>query len=160
MNVLTHLSDGGEARMVDVASKPFTTRCAVAQGAIRMRPETLTCVLEGDIKKGDVRSVATLTGIMGAKRVSDLIPLCHQISLSSVDVRVEADPSLPGFQIRAEARTFGQTGVEMEALTAVSLACLAIYDMAKALDREMVIESIALIQKSGGTSGDFYRTQL
>ena len=159
MTNLSHLDESGAARMVDIADKPVTVRRAIAQGAIRMSRQTLTRAIEGDVKKGDVRSVARLAGVMAAKRTADLIPLCHQINLTSVDLRIDADHDLPGFQVWAEARTRGQTGVEMEALTAVSVACLAIYDMIKAVDREMVIEGVRLIHKSGGASGDFGRTK-
>ena len=122
-----------------------------------MRPETLAAALAGDAKKGDVRAVAEIAGTMAAKRTSDLIPLCHTLALSAVDVSVTPDQTIPGFVVAAQARTTGQTGVEMEALTAVSVACLTIYDMLKALDRAMSIEGIRLLDKSGGASGDFRR---
>jgi cyclic pyranopterin phosphate synthase len=143
--------------MVDVSDKPATAREARACGRVRMKPETLARALAGDAKKGDVRAVAEIAGVMAAKRTAELIPLCHPIPLSKISVTVEADEAQNAFVVTAQTKTMGQTGVEMEALTAVSIACLTIYDMLKAADREMVIEGIALLQKSGGASGDFVR---
>lgn len=154
---LTHLDETGRARMVDVSGKPETTRTARARGRVRMKPETLARALAGDAKKGDVRAVAEIAGVMAAKRTADLIPLCHPVALSKITVDVEADETQSALVVTALAKTSGQTGVEMEALTAVSIACLAIYDMLKAADREMVIEGVALLEKSGGASGDFVR---
>ena len=154
---LTHLDEAGRARMVDVSDKPATTREARAYGRVRMKPETLARALAGDAKKGDVRAVAEIAGVMAAKRTAELIPLCHPIPLSKISVTVEADEAQNALVVTAQTKTMGQTGVEMEALTAVSIACLTIYDMLKAADREMVIEGIALLQKSGGASGDFVR---
>jgi cyclic pyranopterin phosphate synthase len=155
---LTHLDAQGRARMVDIGGKPATTREAVAQACVVMAPETLRAALLGDNTKGDVRSVAEIAGVMAGKRTSELIPLCHSIALSSLIVDVNPDDTLPGFRISARARTIGQTGVEMEALTAASVAALTIYDMLKARDRGMHIEGIRLLEKSGGASGD-YRAQ-
>jgi cyclic pyranopterin phosphate synthase len=154
---LTHLDEAGRARMVDVSEKPATTRAALACGRVRMKPETLARALAGDAKKGDVRAVAEIAGVMAAKRTAELIPLCHPIPLSKISVTIDTDPERSGLRVTAQAKTTGPTGVEMEALTAVSVACLAIYDMLKAADREMVIEGIALLEKSGGASGDFVR---
>ena len=154
---LTHLDSTGHARMVDVGEKPVTAREAVAQGRVRMSPETLKKALQGDSKKGSVRAAAEFAGIMAAKRTSELIPLCHQIALSSIKVEISADEAASALVVTARARTSGQTGVEMEALTAVSVACLTIYDMLKASDRAMVIEGIALLEKRGGASGDYVR---
>jgi len=154
---LTHLDEAGRARMVDVSGKPETAREARACGRVRMRPETLVRALAGDAKKGDVRAVAEIAGVMAAKRTSELIPLCHPIALTKIAVEVRADETQSALVVTAQVKTSGQTGVEMEALTAVSVACLTIYDMLKALDREMVIEGIALLEKSGGASGDFTR---
>ena len=152
---LTHIGAEGEARMVDVSAKPETARVAVAEGAVRMDRATLAAILAGDAKKGDVIGAARIAGIMGAKRTSELIPLCHPIQLSKVVVDIAPDETLPGLRIRAEARCVGPTGVEMEALTAVSVACLTVYDMAKAIDRGMTIEGIRLLEKRGGKSGDW-----
>ncbi|HSI39232.1 MAG TPA: cyclic pyranopterin monophosphate synthase MoaC [Xanthobacteraceae bacterium] len=152
---LTHLDAAGAANMVDVGDKPDTTRTALAEGLVAMRPETLALIVSGNAKKGDVISVARLAGIMAAKRTHELIPLCHALLLSKVAVEVEPDPALPGLVVRASVRTVGPTGVEMEALTAVSVACLTIYDMAKAVDRGMRIEAIRLVEKAGGRSGDW-----
>jgi cyclic pyranopterin phosphate synthase len=143
--------------MVDVSDKPATAREARACGRVRMKPETLARALAGDAKKGDVRAVAEIAGVMAAKRTAELIPLCHPIPLSKISVTVEADEAQNALVVTAQTKTMGQTGVEMEALTAVSVACLTIYDMLKAADREMVIEGIALLQKSGGAGGDFVR---
>ena len=154
---LTHLDSQGQARMVDVGDKPVTAREAVAEGRVRMNPETFAKALAGDSKKGSVRAAAEFAGIMAAKRTSDLIPLCHPIALTSVKVDIVPDQDKLALTVTARARTSGQTGVEMEALTAVSVACLTIYDMLKASDRGMVIEGITLVAKSGGASGDYRR---
>ncbi|WP_395647987.1 cyclic pyranopterin monophosphate synthase MoaC [Terricaulis sp.] len=154
---LTHLDDAGRARMVDVADKPVTAREAMASGRVRMAPETFARVLEAGSPKGDVRAVAEIAGVMAGKRTADLIPLCHPLPLSSLKVEVATDTASHAFVVTARAKTVGQTGVEMEALTAVSVACLAIYDMLKAIDRNMVIDNIALMTKSGGASGDYKR---
>src|SRR6202167_422795 len=150
---LSHLGARGAARMVDVSSKPTTEREALAEGRVIMRRSTLDIVRKGNAKKGDVLSVARIAGIMAAKRTHELIPLCHPIALTHVSVDIAPDPALPGLEVRAEAKTRGATGVEMEALTAVSIACLTIYDMAKAIDRGMRIEGVRLIEKRGGASG-------
>ena len=157
MSKLTHFDETGRAAMVDVSGKAITTRKAVATGQVKMAHETLALVQKGGNKKGDVFSVAELAGIMGAKKTSDLIPLCHPLPLSKVNVRIEIDSSLPGLTVSAETKTSGQTGVEMEALTAVSTACLTIYDMLKAADKHMVIGEIMLTEKQGGKSGDWRR---
>ncbi len=141
--------------MVDVSAKPETVRSATASGRVRMEAATLAAV--GDASKGDVIAVAELAGIMAAKQTGTLIPLCHPIGLDSIAVRIEADAALPGLIVTAEARCMGRTGVEMEAMTAVSVACLTIYDMLKAIDRGMVIEAVELVAKSGGKSGDWRR---
>ena len=151
----THFDEDGRARMVDVSAKPETVRSASATGRVRMAAATLAAV--GDASKGDVIAVAELAGIMAAKKTGDLIPLCHPIGLDSVTVRIVADPQLPGLSVTAEARTTGRTGVEMEALTAVSVACLTVYDMLKSIDRGMTIEAVELTAKSGGKSGDWTR---
>ncbi|MFG1479039.1 cyclic pyranopterin monophosphate synthase MoaC [Xanthobacter sp. V4C-4] len=153
MASLTHLDDQGAARMVDVSSKAVTAREAVAEGRIAMAPATLQMVLSGNARKGDVLGVARIAGIMASKRAHELIPLCHPLMLSKVEVEIDAAPDLPGLVVTARVKTSGQTGVEMEALTAVSVACLTLYDMAKAVDRGMRIEGIRLIEKSGGRSG-------
>lgn len=150
---LTHLDASGAANMVDVADKAITDRVAVAEGEVRMEGATLDLIVSGNAKKGDVIGTARLAGIMAAKRTHELIPLCHALLLSKVAVEIEPDPALPGLRVRATVRTSGQTGVEMEALTAVSVACLTVYDMAKAVDRGMRIEGIRLLEKSGGRSG-------
>ncbi|KRD48985.1 MULTISPECIES: cyclic pyranopterin monophosphate synthase MoaC [Sinorhizobium/Ensifer group] len=154
---LTHLGGSGEANMVDVGEKAETVRIAVAEGHVRMKAETLTLILEGDAKKGDVIGTARLAGIMAAKQTANLIPLCHPLMLTKVAVDITPDPTLPGLRVEALAKLTGRTGVEMEALTAVSVACLTIYDMAKAADREMEIGGIRVVSKSGGRSGDFRR---
>ena len=154
-NCLTHLDENGRARMVDVSDKPMTIRKALAEGRVRMSAQTLKKALAGDSKKGSVRAAAEFAGIMAAKRTAELIPLCHQIALSSVTVEINADEAAGALMVTACAKTTGQTGVEMEALTAVAVACLTIYDMLKALDRAMVIDSITLLEKSGGASGDY-----
>jgi cyclic pyranopterin monophosphate synthase len=150
---LSHLGSRGEARMVDVSEKPSTERVAIAEGRVVMLAKTLDTVLEGDAKKGDVLGAARIAGILAAKRTHELIPLCHPLPLTKVDVEIAADRDLPGLKVRATAKVTGQTGVEMEALTAVSVACLTIYDMAKAIDRGMHIEAIRLVEKRGGKSG-------
>jgi cyclic pyranopterin phosphate synthase len=155
MAKLTHLSARGEARMVDVSAKAATARVAVAQGRVVMSAKTLDLVLSGDAKKGDVLGAARIAGIMAAKRTHELIPLCHPLALSKVAVDIAPDHTLPGFVVQATAKLTGQTGVEMEALTAVSVACLTIYDMVKAADRAMRIEGIHLLEKRGGKSGTY-----
>ena len=152
---LTHLGADGEARMVDVSGKAATDRVAIAEGRVRMGASTLAAILAGDAKKGDVIGAARIAGIMAAKKTADLIPLCHGLSLTKVSVDIAPDEALPGLEVRAEARCVGPTGVEMEALTAVSVACLTIYDMAKAIDRGMSIEGLRLIEKRGGKSGEW-----
>jgi cyclic pyranopterin phosphate synthase len=152
---LSHFDDRGQAHMVDVSAKPVTDRIAVAEGAVRMTAETLALITEGRAKKGDVLAVARLAGIMAAKRTSDLIPLCHPLPVTRVSVELTPDPALPGLRIEATVRTAGQTGVEMEALTAVSVAALTVYDMVKAVEKSMVIDGIRLILKDGGKSGRY-----
>ena len=155
MTGLTHIGASGEARMVDVTQKDAAVRVAVAEGRVVMQPATLALILSGDAKKGDVLGTARIAGILAAKRTHELIPLCHPIALTRIALDLAADDGLPGVVVRAEAATRGQTGVEMEALTAVSVACLTIYDMAKAVDRGMRIEAVRLIEKRGGKSGDW-----
>ena len=155
LNKLSHIAASGEALMVDVSAKDDTARTAVAEGRVAMAAATLKVILSGDAKKGDVLGAARIAGIMAAKRTHDLIPLCHPLLLTKVAVDIEPDETLPGLRVRAEVKTRGQTGVEMEALTAVSIACLTVYDMAKAVDRGMRIESIRLLEKSGGKSGEW-----
>ena len=155
---LTHFDESGHAHMVDVSDKPVTARIAVARGAVRMSAETLDLIVQGRAAKGDVLAVARLAGIMAAKRTSDLIPLCHPLPVTKVAVELTPDPLLPGVIVEATVKTGGQTGVEMEALTAVSVACLTIYDMVKAVEKSMVIEGIRLILKDGGKSGRFEAT--
>jgi cyclic pyranopterin phosphate synthase len=152
---LTHLDETGAAKMVDVGAKPDSERIAVAAGQVIMQAETLRLIRAGMIKKGDVLTIARIAGIMGAKKTSDLIPLCHPIPLTHVDITLELDESTSAVNITATARTIGKTGVEMEALTAVTTAALTIYDMAKAVDRAMRISDIRLIEKSGGVHGDY-----
>ena len=154
MDKLSHLDSTGRAQMVDVGNKPDTERLAVAKGEVLMRPETLTLIREGALKKGDVFIVAQLAGIMAAKRTSELIPLCHPLAISQVSVDVELADELPGVRISASVRTVGKTGAEMEALTAVSVAALTVYDMAKAVEKTMRIANIRLVEKHGGQSGD------
>ena len=158
MSGLTHFDASGQAHMVDVSGKASTDRIAVAEGYVRMSRETLDLITEGRAKKGDVLSVARLAGIMGAKRTSDLIPLCHPLPITKVALELTADPARPGVRVEATVKTTGQTGVEMEALTAVSTACLTIYDMVKAVEKGMVIEDIRLLLKDGGKSGRFEAT--
>ena len=155
MSGLTHLDDDGNAGMVDVSDKSETERIATAKGCVIMAKETMDLIVAGQVKKGDVLSVAQLAGIMGAKRTPDLIPLCHPLNLSSVNVYLTCDPNRNAVDITARCKLTGKTGVEMEALTAVSVAALTIYDMCKAVDREMRISDIRLVQKSGGKSGSF-----
>jgi cyclic pyranopterin phosphate synthase len=152
---LTHLAKAGEARMVDVSGKAVTARVAVAEGRVVMAAKTLELVLAGNAKKGDVLGAARIAGIMAGKRTHELIPLCHPLPVSKIAVEIEPDRTLPGLVVRATAQVTGQTGVEMEALTAVSVACLTIYDMVKAVERGMRIEGIRLIEKSGGKSGRY-----
>jgi cyclic pyranopterin monophosphate synthase len=152
---LTHLGRRGEARMVDVSAKPSTERIAVAEGHVVMKKATLDLVLAGDAKKGDVLGAARLAGIMAAKKTHELVPLCHPLPISQVEVDIAADEALPGLVVRATVKVTGTTGVEMEALTAVSVACLTIYDMAKAVERGMRIGGIRLLEKRGGKSGDY-----
>ncbi|RWK06444.1 cyclic pyranopterin monophosphate synthase MoaC [Mesorhizobium sp.] len=155
MAALTHLGAKGEANMVDVGDKAETTRTAIAEGFVTMQPETLEMILAGDAKKGDVLGTARIAGIMAAKKTHELVPLCHPLLLTKVAVDIEPDRALPGLRVTALARVTGKTGVEMEALTAASVACLTIYDMAKAADRAMVISGIRLVEKTGGKSGDY-----
>ena len=152
---LTHFDDQGHAHMVDVSDKPITARIATAVGAVRMGAETLALITEGRAKKGDVLGVARLAGIMAAKKTADLIPLCHPLPITKVTLDLTPDPSLPGIRVAATVKTGGQTGVEMEALTAVSVACLTIFDMVKAVEKSMSIEGIHLILKDGGKSGRY-----
>jgi len=154
---LTHFDEDGRPRMVDVSAKPETERFAAARGLVRMDEATLALVLSGRSAKGDVARIAELAGTMAAKRTGDLIPLCHPLPLTAVAVRVGPDESAPGLAVTAEVRTTGRTGVEMEALTAVSVACLTIYDMLKSNKRDMTIERIELVRKTGGASGDWRR---
>ncbi|MDU0339261.1 cyclic pyranopterin monophosphate synthase MoaC [Bosea rubneri] len=153
MSRLSHLDSQGQAHMVDVGDKAETARIAVAEGSVVMQAETLAIVRAGDAKKGDVLGTARLAGIMAAKRAHELIPLCHPLLLTKIAVDLAIDEALPGVRVRAEVRLTGKTGVEMEALTAVSVACLTVYDMVKAVDRGMRIEAIQLVHKSGGKSG-------
>jgi cyclic pyranopterin phosphate synthase len=158
-NPLTHFDEGGNAHMVDIAGKPVTTRIARACGAIRMRAETLQLIRDGAAAKGDVLGVARIAAIQASKRTSDLIPLCHPLALTRVSVEFDIDAANPGITITVTAETRGQTGVEMEALTAASIGLLTIYDMCKSADRAMTIEAIRLVEKSGGKSGTFLRPQ-
>ena len=155
---LSHVDSVGAARMVDVSGKPETARTAVATGAIRMRQETCKLIQDNALKKGDVLATARLAGIMAAKRTAELIPLCHPLPLSAVQVSVSVQPSLPGVVVSGTVRTTARTGVEMEALTAVTVALLTVYDMAKAVDRDMVITAVQLVEKTGGVHGDFMRS--
>lgn len=150
---LSHITGRGEAHMVDVSAKPTTGRLAVAEGRVVTKKATLDLILKGNAAKGDVLGAARLAGIMAAKRTHELIPLCHPLPITKVEIDIHPQPSLPGFLVRATVKVTGQTGVEMEALTAVSIACLTIYDMAKAVERGMRIEGIRLIEKRGGKSG-------
>jgi cyclic pyranopterin monophosphate synthase len=152
---LTHLDHAGAASMVDVGDKAETVRTAIAEGHVTMLPQTLRMIVEGNARKGDVVGAARIAGIMAAKRTHELVPLCHPLLLTKVSVDIEPDEDLPGLRVRALARVSGKTGVEMEALTAVSVACLTIYDMAKAVDRGMAISGVRLVEKTGGKSGDY-----
>lgn len=154
---LTHLDESGRAKMVDVGDKPMSHRVAVARGMVYMKPETLQLVRDGALKKGDVITTARLAGIMGAKRTSELIPLCHPIPLNHISLEMEIDEDNNRVILTASAKTHGKTGVEMEALTAVSVAALTVYDMAKAVDREMRITDIHLVEKRGGVHGDYVK---
>ncbi len=154
---LSHVNSAGEARMVDVSPKPETVREAVAHGLIRMHENTCKLIQDNALKKGDVLATARLAGIMAAKRTADLIPLCHPLPLSAIQVRVSVLSSLPGVEVQATVRTTARTGVEMEALTAVTVALLTVYDMAKAVDRDMIITDVILREKRGGMSGDYVR---
>ncbi len=156
---LTHFDDGGNAHMVDVSGKAVTDRLAVAESSITMTPETLALVTQGTAKKGDVLGVARLAGIMGAKKTADLIPLCHPLPITKVTLDLEPDETLPGVRIRATVKTSGQTGVEMEALTAASIAALTIYDMLKAAEKGMEIGPTRLLRKEGGKSGTYEADQ-
>ncbi|MFN8447939.1 MAG: cyclic pyranopterin monophosphate synthase MoaC [Anaerolineae bacterium] len=156
---LTHLDEQGRARMVDVGAKPDSERIAVAAGAVYVEPETLRLIRAGALKKGDVLTVARIAGIMAAKRTSELIPLCHPIALTQIEVDLTLNEALNAVEITATARTIGKTGVEMEALTAVSVAALTVYDMAKAVDRGMRISDIRLLEKHGGQHGDYVRAE-
>ncbi|WP_296597735.1 cyclic pyranopterin monophosphate synthase MoaC [Phenylobacterium sp.] len=153
MSRLTHIDESGRARMVDVSDKAATTREAAAEGFVRMTPETLALALSGEGRKGDVRAVAEIAGVMAAKRTSDLIPMCHPLPITKAEVKIE--PGEGGLSVTARVKTTGQTGVEMEALTAVSVACLTLYDMLKAAEKGMVIEAVRLVSKTGGKSGDW-----
>ncbi len=155
MSGLTHLDPTGQARMVDVSAKDMTDRMAVAEGSVIMLPATLDLVLSGDAKKGDVLGTARIAGIMAAKRTHELVPLCHPLLLTGLKVDLVPDPALPGVRVTARVKTTGQTGVEMEALTAVAVACLTVYDMVKAVDRGMRIDAVRLVEKSGGKSGPY-----
>lgn len=158
MSKLTHLDESGAANMVDVGDKAETVRIATASGCVTMQKQTLELILSDNAAKGDVIGTARLAGIMAAKKTSDLIPLCHPLMLSKVSVDIEPDETLPGLRVSATVKLTGKTGVEMEALTAVSVACLTIYDMAKAADKGMVIGNIAVDSKTGGKSGDWQRS--
>lgn len=154
---LSHVDDQGDARMVDVAGKPATERTAEAEGAVRMSREAYELVAANAIEKGDVLTVAQVAGVMAAKRTGELIPLCHPLGLDVVNVETTLDPALPGVRVRALAKVTARTGVEMEALTAVAVACLTVYDMVKAVDRSMEVEGVRLVSKTGGTRGDWHR---
>ena len=153
MSRLTHLDEAGRARMVDVSAKDATARTARAEGALLCAAGTLDLVRAGRMPKGSVMQTAELAGVMAAKKTAELVPLCHPLALTKIEVSIEPDDSLPGFRVSSEVRTVGQTGVEMEALTAVSVACLTLFDMLKAIDRTMVIDGIRVTEKSGGKSG-------
>ncbi len=157
MTGLSHIDPDGRARMVDISAKDATQRTAAATGELRCAPDTLRLAREGKTPKGAVMQTAELAGVMAAKKTAELVPLCHPLSLTHVEVRIEPDETLPGFRVAAEVRTVGQTGVEMEALTAVSAACLTLFDMLKAVDREMSIEAVRVTAKSGGRSGSWSR---
>ena len=155
MTGLSHLDEHGRARMVDVTGKAETARTATAEGVLTCAPATLEAVLQGRTPKGEVISTAELAGVMAAKRTSDLIPLCHPLPISKIEVSIAAETDLPGFRVRAEVRTTARTGVEMEALTAVSVACLTLFDMLKAVDKGMMIGGVRVLSKTGGRSGDW-----
>lgn len=157
MEKLTHTDDAGAAKMVDISAKAATHRMARARGAITMRPETLASIRDNQIAKGDVLTVAKIAGIMAAKRTADLVPLCHPIALSDIQLQLSLDDALPGVWVEATARTTGSTGVEMEAIVAVSVSLVTLYDMAKGVDKGMEIGQISLIEKRGGKSGDWVR---
>ena len=157
-NSLTHIDSKGEARMVDVSAKPATERVAVAEGRVVMSKATLELIVSGNARKGDVLGAARIAGIMAAKRTSELIPLCHPLALSKVELDITPDAKLPGCRVRATVKVTGPTGVEMEALTAVSVACLTVYDMVKAVERGIRIEGIHLVEKKGGKSGHYRST--
>ena len=159
MSELTHIGPDGRARMVDIGDKAVTERFALARGRITMAPETLLLALKRDTKKGDPIAIAELAGIMAAKRTADLVPLCHPLPLTSVKVEIEAAENSPALVVSAKVKTSGKTGVEMEALTTVSAACLTLYDMLKAVDKTMVIGAIELIEKTGGKSGDYRKIE-
>ncbi|MBE9178422.1 cyclic pyranopterin monophosphate synthase MoaC [Oculatella sp. LEGE 06141] len=156
---LSHLDPQGQAQMVDVSAKRATIRTAIAAGQVRMQPETLAAIEAGNAPKGDVIGTARLAGIMAAKQTANLIPLCHPLPIQKVEVQITPNPQLPGYNIEAEVKTKAETGVEMEALTAVSVAALTLYDMAKALEKSMQIEAIRLLSKTGGKSGDFIASE-
>ncbi len=156
---LTHLDERGRARMVDVGAKPESERTAEAEGVVRMTRDAFDLVAAQAVAKGDVLAVAEVAGTMGAKRTGDLIPLCHPIGLDLVQVEARLEPELPGVRVTAFAKATGRTGVEMEALTAVAVACLTVYDMVKAVDRGMTIEEVRLVRKTGGTRGDWHRSE-
>lgn len=153
-NRLSHVDESGRAHMVDISHKSDTARIAIAKGEVLMRPETLAVIEAGELKKGDLLTVAQLAGVMAAKRTSELIPLCHPLPLSQVEVDLELDSDLPGIRITASVRTVGKTGVEMEALTAVTVTALTVYDMAKAVEKTMIIHNVRLVEKRGGQSGE------
>ncbi|MGG6293138.1 cyclic pyranopterin monophosphate synthase MoaC [Leptolyngbya sp. AN02str] len=155
---LTHLDQAGQAQMVDVSAKAQTVRQAIAEGIVRMQPSTFEAIQSGNAPKGDVLATARLAGIMAAKQTANLIPLCHPLPLHKVEVTIESNAALPGYRIQAEVKIKAETGVEMEALTAVSIAALTLYDMAKALEKSIQIEAIRLVSKSGGKSGDYVAT--
>lgn len=156
---LTHLDEAGRARMVDVGGKPISERTAIAEGAVRMSREAYELVASAAVEKGDVLAIAEVAGVMAAKCTGALIPLCHPLGLDAVQVSARCDADLPGVRIVATARATGRTGVEMEAMTAVAIACLTVYDMVKAVDREMAIEQVRLLEKRGGTRGDWLRPE-
>ena len=152
---LTHLGEDGQARMVDVSAKAETERMARATGTIRMQPQTLEAIRTNSLNKGDVLAVARVAGVMAAKKTSELIPLCHPVALTDVQISIEIDPALPGLRVEAVARTFGRTGVEMEAISAVCVTLITVFDMAKGVDRTLVVSDITLVEKLGGRSGHF-----
>jgi cyclic pyranopterin phosphate synthase len=152
---LTHLGEDGQARMVDVSAKAETERMARAAGTIRMQPQTLDAIRTNSLKKGDVLAVARVAGVMAAKKTSELIPLCHPLALTDVQIAIEIDPALPGLRVEAVTRTFGRTGVEMEAISAVCVTLITVFDMVKGVDRTLVVSDITLVEKSGGRSGHF-----